>query len=128
MKEQSFLIADDSVSKITFLTLLLEKEKWKGSILIARTTEEAIALIDEHENIAFAFVDYYIPHHNGPAVIRHLKEKNPQARIALVSSSDNQQNADEAKRKGAEAVVCASDPEDQVEGKLRMLLNEWIGV
>ncbi len=119
-----FLIADDSVDKIRLLEAFLKRVGWKQEVLIAMTTEEAVDHIEDHA-ISHAFVDYYIPSHNGPSVIAHLKQHRPDARIALVSSADNPRNRDEALQAGAEAFVCTTWPMDEVERQMLKLLNEW---
>lgn len=122
----TFLIADDSDGKAALLTAMLHRAGWTGRILRAATTEQAIALIDGQE-IGHAFIDYYMPSALGPAVIRALKIKNPSARIALVSSSDNAENAEEAKKSGAEAFICTAWPADEVESAILGRLAEWMG-
>lgn len=121
----TFLIADDSPQKIQMLQHFLQQARWEGAILVAETTEDAMQLIDEYPDIGFAFVDYYMPSENGPAVIHHLKTMNPLARIALVSSSDSKSNADEAKAAGAETTLCTTYQADMVEKAMRELLEEW---
>lgn len=120
----ALLIADDSPGKMAFLAALVKHAKWEGDVAFAGTTEQAMKVIDE-KGIGYAFVDYYIPSANGPAVIRHLKKKNPAARVALVSSSDKAANQEEAKAAGAEACVCTSDQADMVQKALLDLLEEW---
>lgn len=120
----TLLIADDSEAKLMLLKGLVRHAHWQGDVHIARTTEEADAFIAEHD-IGFAFVDYYIPSRNGPAVIRALKEKNPSAHCILVSSSDQQKNIDEAMAAGAEAFVCTSWEGDRAEKAISELLEQW---
>ena len=121
----SFLILDDSPGKMEFLRRIVLRAKWPGEILTAVTTEEACALIDAHAEIGASFIDYYIPDENGPSVIRYLLQKNPSAKIALVSSADSEENGAEARRAGATAVVCTSGLMDFVERRLLELLEEW---
>ncbi len=120
-----FLVADDSPHKTAMLKDLLAIAQWKDPILFAMTSEEAMRLIDEHPDISHAFVDYYIPSDNGPAIIKHLKEKNPAANIVLVSSSDNGENQEQAMDAGAEACICTSDRSDIVERAILDILEEW---
>lgn len=122
-----FLIADDSAGKVALLTSMLERAGWRGTTYIAQTTKEAMEQIDLDPSIAFAFVDYYIPDKNGPAIIAYLKMMNPKAKIALVSSSADETNAKEARKAGATAVICTSDPMDQVEFQIQEVLGEWLG-
>lgn len=122
-----FLIADDSAQKMMILQGLLHRAGWEGEVLTAATTEEAKEKIDAHPEIGYAFIDYYMPTENGPSVIHYLKEKNPSARIALVSSADNADNAREAKEAGAEAVICTSYPADEVESAVLGIVEEWSG-
>ncbi len=109
-----------------FLRSMVERAKWQGPILEALTTEDAKDVIDKNPEISAAFVDYYVPSECGPAVIAYLKDKIPHAKIALVSSSDSEKNAEEAKRSGADAVVCSSQQLDVVERQLLGLIEEWV--
>ena len=118
------LIADDSQAKIDLMVAMLSKAGWRGEAVVAMTTEQAKELIDE--DAGYAFIDYYIPSENGPAVIAHLKEKNPSARIALVSSADTQTNFDEAREAGAEECICTTWESDRVESAFMSLLKDWI--
>lgn len=119
------LIADDSPGKIVLLQHFLNKVKWDGPILVAQTSEEAIELIDEHADIGFGLIDYYIPSDNGPAIIHHLKDRHPSARVALVSSSDAKQNFNEALAAGADTCICTTYASDTVEKTILELLEEW---
>lgn len=122
--KHTLLIADDSPHKVMLMQGMLHRMKWEGDVLTATTTEDAKKLIDAHD-IACAFIDYYIPNENGPAVIAYLKSKNPNAHIALVSSADKQDNFDEAKAAGAETCICTSYEADEVERKFVEVLEEW---
>lgn len=123
-----FLIADDSTDKILMLKHFLKKAKWHGDIVTAETCDEAYELIKKHPDIAHAFVDFYIPKDNGPAIIRALKTSHPTCRVALVSSADNAANATEARQAGADAVVCSTHRSDEVEKQILDLLQEWQGL
>jgi len=121
----SLLIADDSPVKTQLLRSILKKTSWQIPVLVASSTEQAMSLIDEHRDISFAFVDYYIPSENGPAIIGYLKTEHPKCRIALVSSSDNTENRAEAQEKGAEAFICTSWAPDRTEKALLDLIKSW---
>ncbi len=120
----ALLLADDSETKLMLLERVLGHAKWPGDIVVARTTDEAEALIAAHD-IGFAFVDYYMPSKNGPAVIHALKAKHPAAHVVLVSSSDRQHNIDEAMAAGAEGFVCTTWQADRVESALLGVIDEW---
>jgi len=122
--ELPLLIADDSVGKIEMIRAMLQRAHWHGDILIAQTTEEAIEMIDV-QPIGFAFIDYYIPSQNGPAVIAFLKNKFPSARVALVSSADKKENFEEAKGAGAEICIYANDDAETLERTFMDLLEQW---
>ncbi len=121
----SFLIADDSPEKTAMLLSLLQREGWPGRTFTAVTTEEAKRIIDREPEITGAFIDYYIPSENGPAVIRYLTSAHPRSRSALVSSSDFDRNCREALQAGAETTVCTSYDAERVESVLLALLREW---
>ncbi len=121
----AFLLADDSPQKILLMRHFLKKANWDGPILTAETTEDAIRLIDEHTEIGCAFVDYYMPSKNGPAVIQYLRNMNPQAKIALVSSSDKKANEEEALCAGADTCICTGYQSDHVERTMLEVLAGW---
>lgn len=120
----TLLIADDSEAKLMLLKSLVRHAHWSGNVLIAETTAEAMRLIAEHD-IGFAFIDYYIPSENGPAIILALKAKRPDAHCILVSSSDQQKNIDAAALAGAEGFVCTSWEGDRAERELLEILEQW---
>jgi CheY-like chemotaxis protein len=125
--ERVFLIADDNPGKLMMLRGILHMAGWKGEVLTADSTEEAIEQIDKVPAIDAAFIDYYMPSENGPAVIRHLRMKFPEAKIALVSSADNKENAKKAREAGADTVLCTSlvDSEEHIKETLRRWREEW---
>ncbi|PIQ76389.1 hypothetical protein COU78_06045 [Candidatus Peregrinibacteria bacterium CG10_big_fil_rev_8_21_14_0_10_49_24] len=119
-----FLIADDSQPKRDLLERFVQRNL-DVEVLTATNTDEAHTLIGEHVEFAAAFVDYEIPTENGPAVIRHLKEHNPNCLVALVSSSDSPQYKKAALAAGAEKYICTSWPLERTESEIAMLLAEW---
>jgi CheY-like chemotaxis protein len=123
-----FLIADDNPGKVMMLRGMLHMAGWKGQVLTADTTEEAMRTIDESHAIDAAFIDYYMPSRNGPAVIRHLRAKFPHAKIALVSSADNAKNAEEARDAGADSVLCTTlqDSEERIKETVRRWREGWM--
>lgn len=121
----SLLIADDNPNKMLMMQGMLFKAGWTGDVLTAVTTDEAKSLIDTHD-IGFGLIDFYIPEENGPAIISHLKNKSPHARIALVSSSDAYANQLAAREAGAETCICTTHEADEVEKVFKDLLGEWM--
>lgn len=119
-----FLIADDNGGKTLMLRALVKKSGFDGEVLTAATTDEAKTCIDEHA-VSYAFIDYEMPTEDGPAVIRYLKEICPNAKIALVSSSNSERYQKEATEAGAEAYICTSFQSDEVEESILNLLDEW---
>jgi CheY-like chemotaxis protein len=71
------LIADDLAEKIQFLEntkkYFSSEEIKKVPVLIARTSEEAVALVRQ-SMIGAAFIDYNIPKKNGPWIIQELRK------------------------------------------------------
>lgn len=120
----TFLIADDSDAKAMWLEAIVKKSKIAENVLRTRTTDEAKALIDR-EAVDFAFIDYEMPTEDGPAVIAYLREKQPNTRIALVSSSNSEARQEKATEAGSEAYICTSFQEDIVVSNLQNLLEEW---
>ena len=118
------LIADDSPEKIDFLLKAIHAAEWDIDVATALTTEDAHEVMKKRR-VDFAFVDYYIPNRNGPWAIERLKDRNPDARVVLVSSSKKPSNLQEALDAGAEATICTSDPAHVVAAQLDNLLREW---
>lgn len=124
MTDPYFLIADDNPQKIDFLLKAIRAEEWDIEIATAATTEEAYEIMKKRR-VDFAFMDYYIPSDNGPHMIKRLKNRNPDARIALVSSGKKESNLKEALDAGAETTICSSDPAHVVQHQLQTLLEQW---
>lgn len=120
----TFLIADDNEAKRIMLESLVKKSKQYAKILSAKTTGEARKLIEEHA-IDAAFIDYEIPTEWGPEVIYYLKEKNPTAHVALVTSADSEKYKEEAEKAGSEAFICTSRTEEEVVAEIERVLGEW---
>lgn len=121
---KTFLIVEDTEDKRLFLAGILERMRWDGEILIARTTEEAMEFI-KAAPISAAFVDYNIPSQNGPAVIKALRARHPKAHIALTTATDSKRYKEDAMAAGADAFVCTSWPEDRAALALQDLITEW---
>jgi CheY-like chemotaxis protein len=121
----TFFIADDSPIKTGFLQHCLAAFGWSGEVLTARSTEEAKRVIDSTAAIDAAFIDYYIPSENGPAIISHLRTAFPSCQIALVTSSENPDCSTDAKAAGADACVdCVSEGE-RTQRAIEDLLLVW---
>lgn len=119
-----FLIADDTPVKIDFLRRFVER-MLDCEILTAATTDEAKELINEHVEIACAFVDYEMPSENGPAVIEALVQRNPNCLVALTSTSDARSYQRNALDAGAQTCICTSHALDEVEEDINMTLAQW---
>ena len=126
MTDPLLLIADDSPEKTDYLLKAIHASEWDVEIATAATSGEAYEIM-RRRRVDFAFVDYYIPDDNGPRIIERLKNRNPDARVALVSSSKKTENLEKARRAGAEATVCTSDPAHVVAAQLDDLLRAWMG-
>ena len=126
MTDPYFLIADDSLEKTKLLLAAIHAVEWDIEIATAATSEEAYDVMKKRR-VDFAFVDYYIPNMNGPWIIERLKNRNPDARVALVSSSKKPSNLEEAIEAGAETTLCTSDPAHVLASQLDTLLREWKG-
>ena len=124
MTDPLFLIADDSPEKIDFLLKSIHAAEWDIELATALTTEQAYDIMKKRR-VDFAFMDYYIPQDNGPHMIERLKNRNWDARVALVSSSKKPSNIKEAMDAGAEATICTSDPAHVVAAQLSALLADW---
>ncbi len=127
MTDPLFLIADDSPEKIDYLLKAIHATEWDIEVVTALTTEDAYDIMRKRR-VDFAFIDYYIPNDNGPHMIARLKNRNPEAKIALVSSSKKESNLKEALEAGADATICTSDPAHVVTAQLDRLLREWMSV
>lgn len=126
MTDPLFLIADDSADKTDYLLKAIHAEEWDVEIATAATSAEAHEIM-KRRRVDFAFVDYYIPDNNGPWIIARLKDRNPKARVALVSSSKRPENIEKATAAGAETCICSSDPAHVVAEQLSELIGQWRG-
>jgi DNA-binding NarL/FixJ family response regulator len=119
-----FLIADDSSAKRDFLRRFVQKQL-DVQILFASCTEQTKNIVNEHIEIAAAFIDYEMPSEQGPAVIAYLKERNPNCHIALVTSADSAEYKRDAEEAGADEFICTGWELNRVEETLNTVLAKW---
>lgn len=121
---RTFLIADDNDAKAMWLEAMVKKSGITKTVIRARNTEDAKRLIDEHQP-GYAFIDYEMPSENGPAVIAYLREKVPDAKIAMASSSNSEAYQDDAEAAGSDVYICTSFKEEEVVDSIMNVLAEW---
>ena len=124
MTDPYLLIADDSPEKTDMLLKAIHAAEWDIEIAVALTTEQAYEIMKKRR-VDFAFMDYYIPNDNGPHMIKRLKNRNADARIALVSSSKKPSNLQEALEACAGSLVQIVVSAHVVAAQLSELLQKW---
>lgn len=122
--EITCLILDDSEAKREWMHHLVARQCPHWKLLMATTTEEAMAHVKSGP-IFTALIDYEVPTENGPAVIAAVRERNPRAQIACVSSSGNDEYRKNALEAGANGYVCTSELPQEVERQMKLMLAEW---
>ncbi len=76
---KTLLVADDSQAKIDLMVSMLGHFHWRGDVIVAMTTQQAEDLM--WEDVGYAFIDYYIPSKNGPALMESLKNELPRSKL-----------------------------------------------
>ncbi len=129
------LIADDSQDKIDFLRDMIANvpELFDVEVVTAMTTEDALEKLSTRE-FGAGLIDYNIPSHNGPHIIREWrkmeKERNTgPARVILFTSAGGDLFADyerEALEAGADHAISQrrqgqKHPYDHILAALRSL-------
>lgn len=120
----SFLIADDSLGKLQWLSTHVEKANLGLAILAASNTDEAKRLIDKEEIVA-GFIDFEMPSEGGPAVMKYLREKYPKSLITCTTSGNSDYYRDGAASAGVDEFVCTASWVGDPDARISDLLVEW---
>ncbi len=86
--EQGVILAiDDDTEVLNSIRRLLIREGWV--VLTASNPLEGLQIYEQHwRGIALVLLDYYMPELRGDEVWERLKRINPQARVLLMTASD----------------------------------------
>lgn len=82
---KKIIIADDHKIILDGLITLLENEKDIEVIATALTGEEALALIDKHDEIDILVLDINMPEMDGIEVTEQVKSRYPEIKILILS-------------------------------------------
>lgn len=91
--KQSILVIDDAPTQLAVLSRMLSS---KYNVLIAKTGEEGLKLIEENK-VDLVILDLYMPGMSGFAVLARLKKSETTKHIPVIIITSSTANEDEAK-------------------------------
>ena len=99
------LIADDHQLLVDALTWLVKENEADAEVLQASSLEDALETIDRDGEVEIVLVDYDLPGMNGIQGLTRLRDRHPQVRCAIFSSSLDVRLASNALASGAAGVI-----------------------
>ena len=91
MKKIKLLVVDDNIGMTDVLSLYFEKDKDIEISYVAHNGEEAIGIIEEHDDIDMILLDLIMPKKDGVYVLEELKKKNYNKKIIVETSYDSEE-------------------------------------
>ena len=85
--EQTFLIVDDARLARQMVRSFVSRARPDFAIFEAAEGEEALKVLSGIETLHYATIDYNMPGMNGIDLATIVKERRPEARIALVTAN-----------------------------------------
>jgi DNA-binding NarL/FixJ family response regulator len=98
------IVDDDPLYRLALATMLAEDDDVELSVAEAEDGRPALAAI-ESDRPDVLLLDLNMPHLNGIEVTRVVKERWPQVRVVLVTSSDAAEDRRDAESAGIDAFV-----------------------
>ena len=84
------MVLEDEYSIRSFVTLNLKREGYE--VLEAESGEQALQIYNENTDIKVAILDVMLPGIDGFEVLKHLREKNPQLGVIMLTARTQEQD------------------------------------
>jgi CheY-like chemotaxis protein len=78
------LLVDDEENQVRVLAMGLSGEGF--DVATARSAEEAMAVLEQHDDILLGLFDLMMPGMNGLELARHVRTRYPHVRVVLTSA------------------------------------------
>ncbi len=110
-RERKVLVVDDS--PLTRLVVMRILERAGYSVEGVPNVKRAIEIADS-EDFDYAIIDLELPDGNGVELLERIKEKNPNIRVAILTTSDTPESRTAAERAGAGAFLSKGEDIDKI--------------
>lgn len=110
-RERKVLVVDDS--PLTRLVVMRILERAGYSVEGVPNVKRAIEIADS-EDFDYAIIDLELPDGNGVELLERIKEKNPNIRVAILTTSDTPESRTAAERAGADAFLSKGEDIDKI--------------
>lgn len=121
MQERKVLIADDSSAMRSMLGGMLDALDYE--YVEAADGEEALAVLNRHDDIGIALLDWHMPKRSGLEVIKAIRsnERWDDLAIAMVTSESTIDRVSEALEAGADEFLMKPFDREMLVAKLNVL-------
>lgn len=105
MKDSTAIVADDhEIFRVALSTMLRERLGY-GLVLTASTLDDALELLGSASGVGLVLLDLGMPGMRGAAGVAAVREGRPDARVAVVSGSEDPQDVADAVAAGVHGFV-----------------------
>lgn len=106
------LICDDHPPIRTAVTYVAREISRDIRIVEAGDASEALAMMEQNEDVDLILVDLYMPGMSGLDLLSELKQKYPTVPVVVLSSDETRAAVVDALQRGATGYICKSSPTD----------------
>ena len=110
-RERRVLVVDDS--PLTRLVVMRILERAGYSVKGVPNVKKALEVVDS-EDFDYAIIDLELPDGNGVELLERIKERSPDIRAAILTTSDNPENRMAAEKAGADAFLSKGEDIDRI--------------
>ena len=117
------LIVDDEHGMRDLLSIMLTNDGYR--CLTAPDGPEALALLDQHPDVALVLQDLKMPKMSGIDVLREVRRRRPDVAVVVLTAFSTWENAVEAMRLGAFDYIKKPFDNDEVKAGVRRVMRAY---
>jgi DNA-binding NarL/FixJ family response regulator len=117
-----FLVVDDHALIREAMRGVLKELQSDALVLDAANSDQAMAVMQQHPDLALVLLDLKLPDRDGIEVLRELRERHPATSVVMLSAFNDRDNVVRALDHGALGFIPKTDSRDVLLGALRLIL------
>jgi DNA-binding NarL/FixJ family response regulator len=117
-----YLLIDDHALIREAMRGVLRDLRGDADVLEAADSRQAMALVDQHDDLLLILLDLQLPDRNGLEVLAELRERYPAIAVVMLSAFNDRDTVIKALDAGAMGFIPKTDSREVLLGALRLIL------
>lgn len=117
-----YLLVDDHALIREAMRGVLRELRGDAEVLEAASSSQAVALVDQHQDLSLILLDLQLPDRNGFEVLVELRDRFPAIAVVMLSALSDRGTVVKALDAGAMGFIPKSGSRDVLLGALRLIL------